>query len=148
MLANNNKTTKGNKTMTMTAEQKREQHRNYKRRQRANPEHRKKEREINKNLMRKYRTCPEYRERTRKINKENHKKRMQYPEYRNKHNQLGRVRGYGLSLDDLASIYKAQGGKCAICQSPKTLKGNGCLHIDHCHETNQVRGLLCHKCNN
>jgi hypothetical protein len=31
---------------------------------------------------------------------------------------------------------------CAICGT-KGVK----LHIDHCHMTNHVRGLLCHNCN-
>lgn len=36
----------------------------------------------------------------------------------------------------------AQSGKCKICM--KVLVK---FHIDHCHTTGKVRGLLCHGCN-
>jgi hypothetical protein len=38
---------------------------------------------------------------------------------------------------------KAQRGRCAICR--RTSKRE--LHIDHCHKTGKVRGLLCSACN-
>jgi hypothetical protein len=40
---------------------------------------------------------------------------------------------------------QAQGGRCAIClQEPAEGKS---LHVDHCHVSGVVRGLLCHQCN-
>jgi len=52
---------------------------------------------------------------------------------------------YGITPQELLRLYEAQGGRCAIChQPPKTVRG---LHVDHCHKTNRVRGLLCHGCN-
>ena len=40
-----------------------------------------------------------------------------------------------------------QGGVCAICGEPPK-KGRGKkLHVDHCHTTNVIRGLLCAGCN-
>lgn len=52
---------------------------------------------------------------------------------------------YGLSVQDYLELYEKQAGKCAICnKEPSTKRG---LHVDHCHETNKVRGLLCHGCN-
>ncbi|WP_347878324.1 endonuclease VII domain-containing protein [Streptomyces sp. KS 21] len=35
----------------------------------------------------------------------------------------------------------AQGGLCCIC-----LKAPA-VHVDHCHETGRVRGVLCFNCN-
>ncbi len=41
-------------------------------------------------------------------------------------------------------MLEAQGGGCAICGKPP---GDIALHVDHCHETGRVRGLLCFSCN-
>ena len=38
-----------------------------------------------------------------------------------------------------------RGGGCAICEAPPP--ENGSLHVDHDHETGEVRGLLCFSCN-
>ena len=52
---------------------------------------------------------------------------------------------YGISKETLLELYDKHNGKCAICgNQPKTSRG---LHIDHCHKTKKVRGLLCHGCN-
>jgi hypothetical protein len=52
---------------------------------------------------------------------------------------------YGISKEELVSLYLQQNNKCAICgDEPKTERG---LHVDHCHKTGKVRGLLCHGCN-
>ncbi len=44
-------------------------------------------------------------------------------------------------------MYEEQQGKCAICQTSKLQAGKYRLHLDHCHETGIIRGLLCHNCN-
>ena len=55
---------------------------------------------------------------------------------------------YGITLAEHNAILESQGGVCAICGEKEKRKGsNGSLCVDHCHSTNQVRGLLCHKCN-
>lgn len=36
--------------------------------------------------------------------------------------------------------------ECQICGSGSPITGKS-LHIDHCHETGEVRGVLCHFCN-
>jgi len=55
-------------------------------------------------------------------------------------------RQYGISLQDFNDLLNFQGGKCAICF--KQIDGNRRnMNIDHCHETNKVRGILCSGCN-
>ena len=51
---------------------------------------------------------------------------------------------WNLSDAEWHSILKAQGGGCAICKWNSTEKN---LSVDHCHETERIRGLLCGKCN-
>lgn len=47
---------------------------------------------------------------------------------------------YGISYDFYLALYQFQGGRCYICRKvPKTRR----LAVDHNHETNEVRGLLC-----
>jgi hypothetical protein len=53
-------------------------------------------------------------------------------------------RNFGLTLDDYDRMLEEQGGGCAICGDPP---GQTALHVDHCHETGVVRGLLCFRCN-
>lgn len=53
---------------------------------------------------------------------------------------------YGISLKDYDKMLEKQGGKCKICGT-KTPRGYGRFHVDHCHTTNKIRGLLCHYCN-
>jgi hypothetical protein len=53
---------------------------------------------------------------------------------------------FGITLEKYEQMLKEQGGVCAICK--KTPEENGkSLAVDHCHETNKVRGLLCNNCN-
>lgn len=51
-------------------------------------------------------------------------------------------RHYGLTLEDYEAMMAEQGRKCAACRKPYPN-----LHVDHCHTTNRIRGLLCSKCN-
>lgn len=57
------------------------------------------------------------------------------------------VRKYGVSLADYEEMLLAQGGKCAICGVGEEAQRYGVLHVDHCHRTGNVRGLLCRGCN-
>ena len=60
--------------------------------------------------------------------------------------QATRVRAlYGIEPEEYLKMCEEQKGTCAICgQEPSTQRG---LHLDHCHKTGKVRGLLCHGCN-
>ena len=59
---------------------------------------------------------------------------------------------YGIEKSDYLELLETQNGVCAICGSEGTVrKGKGeryPLHIDHDHETGEIRGLLCYRCNN
>jgi len=53
---------------------------------------------------------------------------------------------FGKTIDDYFLMFENQQGKCGCCgkhqdQEPQRLQ------IDHCHKTNQIRGLLCWDCN-
>ena len=52
---------------------------------------------------------------------------------------------YGITPDEYRTMHEKQAGKCAICNQEPTTKR--LLHVDHCHDTKVVRGLLCHGCN-
>ena len=56
---------------------------------------------------------------------------------------------YGLTLEDYDEMFAAQNGLCAVCGKPPN--GNGPskdnLAVDHDHETGEVRGLVCDRCN-
>tara|TARA_E500000331_G_C16731395_1_gene486828 strand:- start:41 stop:475 length:435 start_codon:yes stop_codon:yes gene_type:complete len=53
---------------------------------------------------------------------------------------------YGINMNEYGQLLKEQNYECAICKSLEP-KGKGAFHVDHCHETGRVRGLLCHNCN-
>lgn len=58
------------------------------------------------------------------------------------------LRLYGLSQESFDALLKSQGEKCAICGL--FLDGKSKIstpHVDHCHRTNRVRGILCSRCN-
>ena len=61
--------------------------------------------------------------------------------YRRRKNLLKR---YNLTLEQYENIRKSQLGKCAICEIDIS---ENTIYIDHCHETGNVRGMLCMKCN-
>lgn len=52
---------------------------------------------------------------------------------------------YGLTREEFNTMLADQGGCCAICESPSP--GPKQWHVDHCHKTGRVRGVLCHHCN-
>jgi hypothetical protein len=60
-------------------------------------------------------------------------------------------RRYGIKLDEYDELFTSQKGLCAICHNPpKGIHSSGrahILHVDHCHTTGKIRGLLCTACN-
>jgi hypothetical protein len=51
---------------------------------------------------------------------------------------------YGMSPSDYLAMLSRQNYRCAICGEAR---GKRALHVDHCHESGKVRGLVCHGCN-
>lgn len=59
---------------------------------------------------------------------------------------------YGITMQDAEAMLSAQGGGCAICAKPLSIAQEGKAaadysHVDHCHTTGKVRGILCNNCN-
>ena len=56
---------------------------------------------------------------------------------------------YGITQEDFERMALSQNHLCAICgEIPSgTDKRGDLLHVDHCHDTGVVRGLLCNRCN-
>ena len=52
---------------------------------------------------------------------------------------------YGINISKYNQMLSAQNGGCAICNEVN--KNGRRLHVDHDHETGEIRGLLCHGCN-
>lgn len=53
-------------------------------------------------------------------------------------------RRYGISAEEYAERLTRN---CEICGGFNGAKGTNGQHIDHCHETGELRGTLCRKCN-
>lgn len=64
------------------------------------------------------------------------------PEERKAFNRRKQLGIYGLKPEDFDALAAQQGYRCAICQEKPDE-----LVVDHDHDTNKVRGLLCHQCN-
>ena len=54
---------------------------------------------------------------------------------------------YGIEIEDYKNLLLKQNGRCAICFTDKFSSKQQYFHIDHCHKTGKVRGLLCLQCN-
>lgn len=53
------------------------------------------------------------------------------------------VKKYGITLDTYKQMLVAQGGVCYVCKCSSKRP----LHVDHNHQLNRVRKLLCNGCN-
>ena len=51
------------------------------------------------------------------------------------------TRRYGITAEESDAMFEAQGGLCAICRTAPA------AHVDHCHDTGEIRALLCFNCN-
>ena len=73
--------------------------------------------------------------------------KARHPEQAKKSDRQSKLkRTYGITVDEYNQLLEFQERGCAICGK----KPDDCarrLHVDHDHETDAVRGLLCSNCN-
>ena len=73
--------------------------------------------------------------------------RVKTKEYLDKQRERRRIRAYGMDDKAYLEMLEKQDNGCAICGSQENNNKNQPLVVDHCHETNCIRGILCHSCN-
>ena len=83
--------------------------------------------------------CAENRERKREAS------RAWYANNRDRFRDYDLKRKYGITGSEYHELLYAQDGRCAICRTDDP--GARRFHVDHDHETDVVRGLLCSRCN-
>jgi hypothetical protein len=57
---------------------------------------------------------------------------------------------YGITVEEFDRMFDEQNGQCAICSVALVkfkAEKQKTAHVDHCHETKKVRGILCNECN-
>jgi len=76
------------------------------------------------------------------------KQSSSYDSYKNWYKDRSNVlmKRYGINQSDYNIILEAQENSCAICGTEDPSPRNY-LCVDHNHDTEEVRGLLCHNCN-
>jgi hypothetical protein len=79
------------------------------------------------------------------VNKEYHKEyyALNKESINKKHRNNHLFRNYGITIEEYEDLKEKQNNKCAICGCTPTRS----YHVDHCHYTGEVRGLLCNNCN-
>ena len=68
-----------------------------------------------------------------------------YARYRKRANEYLKERRYGITQEDFNRMLVEQNNMCKICSNE--FKSTKDTHIDHCHNSDTVRGLLCNSCN-
>ena len=74
-----------------------------------------------------------------KLDPERHEKRKAYSRVRNRAARLG------ITPDEVSDLLARANGLCEACGNQ--IKDNRDEHIDHCHATGKIRGVLCGGCN-
>lgn len=108
----------------------------------------------NKKARKRSQNDPDFREKERLRGKEKYKRDREKHltrtrAYRNEnlpfYKDLHLRNKYSITMDDKIKMREAQENKCVICEI--IFESDKHAYVDHCHQTNKVRGLLCHKCN-
>jgi len=64
------------------------------------------------------------------------------PQYRQKWHLKS---NYGISTIEKEQLLASQNNCCCICKT--SFSSSKATHVDHCHTTKKVRGILCSNCN-
>tara|TARA_Y100000310_G_scaffold109018_1_gene107406 strand:- start:13609 stop:14241 length:633 start_codon:yes stop_codon:yes gene_type:complete len=94
-------------------------------------------------------TCKQCQENKRKANYSYEKYMESLPKQRIT-NRKYHIKKYGLTWEDYQKLHEQQNYLCAICKNPETRANKNTvfkLVVDHCHDSGEVRGLLCSRCN-
>lgn len=75
------------------------------------------------------------------------KKTVQDARWREQNPHYNRMYLYNLPAAEYEAMLEVQQNRCAICRTEDWGGKHGVPHVDHCHETRKVRGLLCDACN-
>ena len=91
---------------------------------------------------REYRKTPEY-----KASQEKYHKTEKFKAH---NRRLHLRKKFGITPEQYERMLQEHDGVCAICKQPETASRAGkikLLSVDHNHTSNQIRGLLCDRCN-
>jgi len=83
-------------------------------------------------------------EEAKKKERERNRKRSQDPNHKLKVRRYTLKRQYGITIGEYEEMLAQQNNSCALCFRKQ---GKANFHVDHCHKTGRVRGILCHQCN-
>lgn len=90
-------------------------------------------------------------EHTAEYNRRRREKRSTSDSYRAKLAEASRrsaLKGkWGITHTELIEWMERQDNRCPICRAPLSWEKRKCYAIDHDHETDTIRGLLCNRCN-
>ena len=75
-------------------------------------------------------------------------RRQWMADHPDKRGEYARKALYNLKRDEFDLLLSMQDGRCAIWSVVMSFgRGGDCLSVDHDHDTGEVRGLLCQRCN-
>ena len=57
------------------------------------------------------------------------------------------LKKYNITIKDYDTMLAKQDNRCAMCGTDKAGGNQNIFHVDHDHDTGEVRGLLCINCN-
>jgi len=86
-------------------------------------------------------------EKHREISRESYRRHGNSDKWRATRRERHLIKNYGITSEQLQAMIASQAGRCAICSVEFRSLEKRAVHVDHCHQTGAVRGVLCHSCN-